>query len=227
MSYLFNDRIEAGRQLARNLLGYSGRSDAVVLALPQGGMQVGFEVATTLGLPLDVFVVRKLGAPFRPDLIVGAIAPGGAVILNQPLMERLGISLHELVDEANAQRVTLERREQAYRGTIPSQALEGKLVILVDDGLASGVTMRAAVEGARRLGARQVVVAVPVAPAATCREIEKVADDLVCLHSPDVFHSIGDCYADLSLLSAEDIQQMLSEAAAYIGGCSHACAVGA
>jgi predicted phosphoribosyltransferase len=226
MSFLFNDRIEAGRLLARNLLAYSGRSDAVVLALPRGGVLVAFEVATTLGLPLDVFVVRKLSAPFRPDLIVGTITPGGVIILDEPLIERLGISTHELVDEANAERLKLERRERAYRGKSPAQDLDGKLVVLVDDGLASGATMKAAVEGARRLGARQVVVAVPVAPAGTCREIEKVADDLVCLHSPDIFHSIGECYADFSLLNEEDVQQMLAEAAAYIGGCAPACAVG-
>jgi putative phosphoribosyl transferase len=226
MSYQFNDRIEAGRLLARNLLAYSGRSDAVVLALPRGGVLVAFEVATTLGLPLDVFVVRKLGAPFRPDLIVGAIAPGGVIILDEPLIERLGISTHELIDEANAERLKLERRERAYRGKSPQQDLEGKLVILVDDGLASGATMKAAIAGARRLGAQQVVVAVPVAPERTCRQIEKVADELVCLHSPDLFHSIGDCYADFSLLTEEDVQQMLAEAPAYMGGCAHACAVG-
>src|SRR5215208_5657579 len=146
MSYQFNDRIEAGRLLARNLLTYSGRSDAVVLALPRGGVLVAFELATTLGLPLDVFVVRKLGAPLRPDLIVGAIAPGGVVILDEPLVQRLGINKHELVDEANAERLNLERRECAYRGKRPQQDLEGKLVILVDDGLASGATMKAAIE---------------------------------------------------------------------------------
>src|SRR5678816_2598766 len=108
MSYQFNDRIQAGRLLARKLLEYSGRSDAIVLALPRGGVQVGFEVATTLALPLDVFVVRKLGVPFRPDLVVGAIAPGGVVILDEPLIARLGISTHELVDEANAERLNLE-----------------------------------------------------------------------------------------------------------------------
>ena len=169
MSYQVNDRIEAGRLLARNLLTYSGRSDAVVLALPRGGVLVAFEVATTLGLPLDVFVVRKLGAPFRPDLIVGAIAPGGVVILDEPLVQQLGIGKHELVDEANAERLNLERRERAYRGKSPAQDLEGKLVILVDDGLASGATMKAAIEGTRRLGAQQVIVAVPVAPGAMVR----------------------------------------------------------
>ena len=212
--------------LARKLLEYSGRSDAIVLALPRGGVQVGFEVATTLALPLDVFVVRKLGVPFRPDLVVGAIAPGGVVILDEPLIARLGISTHELVDEANAERLNLERREHAYRGKSPCQDLEGKLVILVDDGLASGATMKAAIAGARRLGAEQVVVAVPVAPATSCRQIEKVADGLVCLHSPDNFHSVRDCYADFSLLSEEDIQQMLAESRAYIGDSAHACAVG-
>ena len=226
MSYLFNDRIEAGRLVARKLLAYRGQSDAVVLGLPRGGMQVAFEAATTLGLPLDVFVVRKVGAPSRPDRIVGAIAPGGVVILDEPLIERLGISTHELFDEANAERLILERRERAYRGRNLAQDLEEKLVILLDDGMASGATMKAAIEGARQLGARQVVVAVPVAPAATCRQIEKVADELVCLRSPQTFHSIGDCYADFSLLSEEDVQQMLAEAATYIGGRAHACAVG-
>lgn len=223
MSYLFNDRIEAGRLLARKLLAYSGRSDAVVLGLPRGGMQVAFEVATTLGLPLDVFVVRRFAAPFRLDSIVGAIAPGGVVILDEPLIQRLGISTHELLDEANAERQTLESRERAYRGKSPRQDLEGKLVILVDEGMASGAMMKAAIEGARQLGARRVVVAVPVAPSTTCRRIEKVADELVCLRSPQIFHFIGDCYADFSLISEEDVQQMLMEATA----CNDACAVGA
>jgi len=226
MSYLFNDRIEAGRMLARKLLEYCGRSDAVVLGLPRGGMQVAFEVATTLALPLDVFVVRRFGAPFRPDWIVGTIAPGGVVRFDKPLIERLGIGTHELLDEARAERLTLESRERAYRGKTPPQDLEGKLVIIVDDGMASGAMMKAAIEGARQLGAHQVVVAVPVAPAATCRQIEKVADELICLHTPRIFQSIGGCYADFSLLSEEDIQQMLSEAAAYNDGCVHACTVG-
>lgn len=226
MSYLFNDRIEAGRLLARNLLEYSGRSDAIVLALPRGGVPVGFEVATTLGLPLDVLVVRKLGASFRPNLIVGAIASGGVVILDERRLARLGITTHELIDEANAERLKLEDRERAYRGKSPPQDLEGKLVILVDDGLASGATMKAAITGVRRLGAQQVIVAVPVAPAATCRRIEKIADELVCLHSPDNFRSIGDCYADFGLISEEDVQQMLAETGAYIGDFAHACAAG-
>ena len=215
MPNLFNDRIQAGRLLARKLLAYSGRSDTVVLGLPRGGMQVAFEVATTLGVPLDVFVVRKFAAPFRLDAIVGAIAPGGVVTLDEPLIEQLGISKHELLDEANAERLTLERRECAYRGKCPCHDLEGKLVILVDDGMASGTIMKAAVEGARQLGARQVVVAVPVAPDGTCRQIQQVADELVCLRSPQNFQSVGDCYADFSLLSEEDIQQMLTEAATY------------
>ena len=226
MSYLFNDRIEAGRLLARKLLAYSGRSDAIVLGLPRGGMQVAFEVATTLALPLDVFVVRKFAAPFRLDSIIGAVAPGGVVTLDEPLIQRLGISKHELLDEANAERLTLEHRERAYRGKNPRQDLEGKLVILVDEGMASGAMMKAAVKGARQLGAQRVVVAVPVAPAKTCRQMQKVADELVCVHSPQVFHSIGDCYADFSLLSEEDIQQMLADAAAYNDGCAHACTVG-
>src|SRR6266700_2197014 len=113
MSYIFNNRTEAGRELARHLTAYAGRSDAIVLALPRGGVPVAFEVATALGLPLDVFVVRKLGAPFRQELAVGAIAPGGVVILDEPVIERLGISDHEIVDEANAERVELERRERA------------------------------------------------------------------------------------------------------------------
>jgi len=211
MSYIFNNRTEAGRELARHLTAYAGRSDAIVLALPRGGVPVAFEVATALGLPLDVFVVRKLGAPFRQELAVGAIAPGGVVILDEPVIERLGISDHEIVDEANAERIELERRERAYRGRVIAQDLEGKLVILVDDGMATGSTMKAAVEGVRRLGAEKVVIAVPVAPAATCHEMGKFADDVVCLHAPEIFYAVGEWYEDFSRLSDEEVRELLAE----------------
>jgi predicted phosphoribosyltransferase len=212
MSYMFNDRGEAGRELARHLGAYAGRNDAIVLALPRGGVPVGFEVATTLGLPLDVFVVRQIRAPFRPELAVGAIAPGGVVFLDRSLIERIGISDHEILDEANAERLELERCEHAYRGHATAHDLEGKLVILVDDGLATGSTMKTAIESVRRLGAEKVVVAVPVAPAATCREIEKFADDVVCLNSPHPFNAVGEWYEDFSELTDVEVQELLQEA---------------
>jgi len=212
MSYIFNNRTQAGRELARNLAAWAGRDDAIVLALPRGGVPVGFEVARALCLPLDVLVVSKLGAPCQPDVAVGAVARGGVIILDEPLLERLGIPTHEIIDEASAELLGLERRERAYRGNAITPDLEAKLVILVDDGMATGSTMKAAVEAVRRLGAEHVVVAVPTAPAATCSEIRNVADDVVCLHAPDICDAVAECYKDFSLLSDGQVRELLTQA---------------
>jgi putative phosphoribosyl transferase len=168
-------------------------------------------VAAALGLPLDVFVVRKLGAPLQPELAVGAIAPGGVTILDEALIDRLGVSQHEIVDKANAERVELERRESLYRGAGPLPDVDEKLVILVDDGLATGSTMKAAIEAVRRLGASRVVVAVPVAPAQTCLEIDRIADDVVCLSCPEFFRAVGEWYLDFGQVSDAEVRRLLAD----------------
>ena len=211
----FRDRAEAGRLLAELLRDYKGREDVVVLALPRGGVPVAYEVAEALGLPLDVFVVRKLGAPGHPELAMGAIASGGLVVLNKGVAAALG------VDEAGVRRVIeselaeLQRREALYRGTHDPPDVEGKTVILVDDGLATGSTMRAAALAVRRLSPARVVVAVPVAAEETCREFEDVVDEIICEVTPRPFHAVGLWYDDFSQTSDEEVREFLASARAH------------
>jgi predicted phosphoribosyltransferase len=216
MSTIFKDRAGAGRKLARKLGEYEQRKDAVVLALPRGGVVVGFEVAMMLGLPLEAFVVRKICAPARPDVAVGAIAPGGVTILDERLILRLGISDHEIVDEANAQRLELERQARAYCGREPMADLFGKVVILVDDAVATGATMKAAIEAVRRLGADRVVVAVPAAPAAVYHELRQMADEVVCLEWMNEITTATDLFVDFESVSDEQVQDYLAEAEALM-----------
>jgi len=216
MSSIFKDRSQAGRMLARKLGAYEQRSDAIVLALPQGGVAVGFELAMMLGLPLEPFVVCKLGAPSRPQLTVGAIAPGGVIIIDEKLIQQLGISDHEIVDEGNAQRMELERRTRAYCGREPMADLYEKAVILVDDAAATGATMKAAIEAVRRLGAARVVVAMAVAPAAVQRELESLADEVVCLEWTDELTAASDLFVDFGDIPDEEVQGYLAEAEALI-----------
>ncbi len=216
MTTFFKDRSEAGQKLARRLGAYEHRRDAVVLGLPRGGAVVAFEVAMMLGLPLEAFVVCKICAPSRPDLAVGAIAPGGVTILDELLIQRLGISDHEIVDEANAQRVELERQARAYCGREPMVDLYEKAVILVDDAIATGATMRAAIEAVRRLGAARVVVAVPAAPASLYRELRRLADEVVCLEWMNEITTASDLYVDFYPVSDEQVQDCLAEAQALM-----------
>lgn len=205
---LFHDRTDAGRQLAERLTRYAGRDDVLVLALPRGGVPVGYEVAEALGAPLDVFVVRKLGVPGHEELAMGAVASGGVRVLNEPVVDRLGISA-EALDRATARELReLERRERAYRGTRPPLDVRGKVVILVDDGLATGSTMRAAVAALRRLNPARVVVAVPVGARETCSDFEE-ADETICAHEPEPFYGVGMWYGDFSQTTDEEVQDLL------------------
>src|SRR5688572_3497884 len=192
----FRDRTDAGRLLARRLERYSNRNDVFVLGLPRGGVPVAYEVARSLRVPLDVFVVRKLGVPGHEELAMGAIASGGVRLLNDEVVDALGIP-GPLIDQvARREQAELERREQLYRGNRPLVSLTNKTVILVDDGLATGSTMRAAVAAIRRQQPKEIIVAVPVGAPSTCDEMREVAEDVVCLRTPEPFVAVGLWYRD-------------------------------
>ncbi|MDB5308744.1 MAG: putative phosphoribosyltransferase [Gemmataceae bacterium] len=209
---MFRDRTDAGRQLAEKLMHYAGRPGVVVLALPRGGVPVGYEVALALGAPLDVFLVRKLGVPGREELAMGAIATGGVRVLNEEVVRGLGIPPEVIAEAAEDALRELERRERVYRGNRPPPDVRGKVVILVDDGLATGSTMRAAVAALRRLGPARVVVAVPVGAPQTCSEIELEADETICALEPDPFYAVGQWYEDFSQTTDEEVRGLLAAA---------------
>jgi putative phosphoribosyl transferase len=209
----FRDRVEAGRMLAERLGAYAGRDDVIVLALPRGGVPVGYEVAKALGTPLGVFVVRKLGVPGHEELAMGAIASGGVILLDEPLVRRLGLGREELERTVANELRELERREEAYTGGREPPDVEGKTVILVDDGLATGSTMRAAVLAVGRLNPARNVVAVPVASPETCEDLRDVADETVCVLTPSPFRAVGLWYDDFSQTSDDEVRRLLAEAA--------------
>ncbi len=211
MATRFQDRHDAGRRLAVELHYYANRSDVIVLALPRGGVPVGFEVATALGAPLDVFVVRKLGLPWEEELAMGAIASGGVRVLDSDLIRAARVSEAEVERVTAIERVELARRERQYRGERPFPDLSGKTVILVDDGLATGSTMRAAVAALRQEGPSRVVVAVPVAAPATCNAFRDIAE-VVCAMTPEPFRAVGHWYHDFSQTSDEEVQELLDRA---------------
>jgi putative phosphoribosyl transferase len=210
---IFFNRAEAGRRLAEKLEKYAGRKDAIVLGLPRGGVPVACEVAQRLGIPLDVFVVRKLGVPGFEELALGAIASGGVRVLNEDVVRALP-NANELVESVTAREMAeVERREQIYRDGRPAPDLRGRIVILVDDGLATGATMRAAVAALRQLGAAKIVVAVPVGAAETCREFEHEVDETVCVLAPEWFQAVGQFYEDFSQTSDEEVRELLARTA--------------
>jgi predicted phosphoribosyltransferase len=210
---VFRDRVDAGRQLGVRLGEYAGRDDVVVLALPRGGVPIGYEVARALGAPLDVFLVRKLGVPGREELAMGAIASGGVRVVNREVVDELHIPADVIDAVAAEEGEELRRRETAYRDGRPAPEVAGKTVILVDDGLATGSTMRAAVAAARRLGPTAAVVAVPVGAADTCEAFHNVADDVICLTHPDPFFAVGNWYEDFSQTTDEEVRELLARAA--------------
>jgi predicted phosphoribosyltransferase len=212
----FIDRREAGRRLAARLDDYRGRSDVTVLALPRGGIPVGFEVARALGAPLDAFVVRKLGVPGHEELAMGAIASGGAVSINHELVAALGVSDETLDELAEAEAAEVAWREQLYReGRRPLQ-LRGRTVLVVDDGVATGSTMLAAILALRWVGPARIVVAVPVAPPDTCRVLAEQADEVICLETPEPFYAVGQFYRNFSQTSDDEVRQLLREAEEWI-----------
>lgn len=209
---MYQNRTDAGRQLATRLMRHSGRPDVIVLALPRGGVPVGYEVARALGVPLDVFLVRKLGVPGREELAMGAIASGGVRVVNEGVVRELGISARALTVAVEEETRELERREREYRDDRPTPDVRGQTVILVDDGLATGSTMWAAVTALRRLGPGRVVVAVPVGAPTTCGEFEDVADEVVCAAEPERFMAVGMWYDDFSQTTDEEVRDLLAAA---------------
>jgi putative phosphoribosyl transferase len=213
MERAFPNRTEAGQQLAEKLDKYAGREDVIVLGLPRGGVPVAYEVAKHLRVPLDVFIVRKLGVPGFEELAAGAIASGGVRVLNEDVMRAIPHAEAAIEAVTTKETAELERREQIYREGRPPPELRGRIVILVDDGLATGATMRAAVKALRQTGAAKIVVAVPVGPPDTCYELEQLADETICLSTPPFFQAVGQYYDDFSQTSDEDVRELLARGA--------------
>ncbi|MEW6208556.1 MAG: phosphoribosyltransferase [Acidobacteriota bacterium] len=213
MERRFTDRSEAGRLLAAKLTAYAGRKDTIVLALPRGGVPVAFEVASRLKLPLDVFVVRKLGVPGQEELAMGAIATGGVRVLNDDVVRALRISDEEIAAVEAEEKQELERRERVYRGDRPSLEVRNRTVIVVDDGIATGTTMRAAIAALRKLGPARIVVAVAVAPRSTCEELESEADEVACVMAPEMFYAISLWYDHFPQTSDKEVRELLERAA--------------
>lgn len=209
---IFRDRAEAGWLLAAKLQAYAGRPDVLVLALPRGGVPVAFEVAQALRAPLDVLVVRKLGVPGHEELAMGAIATGGVRVLNDDMVSELGIPKWTIDAVAAEEGRELQRRDRLYRDDAPAPQVSGRVVILIDDGLATGSTMRAAVAAVRQLKPARVIVAAPVAAAETCAEFHSIADEVVCAFIPDRFYAVGRWYADFSQTTDEEVRCLLERA---------------
>jgi len=213
MERAFPNRAEAGRELAEKLEKYVGRDDVIVLGLPRGGVPVAFEVAKRLCAPLDVFIVRKLGVPGFEELAAGAIASGGVRVLNEDVVRAIPFA-SEAIEAVTARETTeLQRREQIYREGRPAPELRDKIAILIDDGLATGATMRAAVKALRQHDASKIVVAVPVGPPDTCQELSQQADETICLSTPPFFQAVGQYYKDFSQTSDDHVRELLSQAA--------------
>lgn len=210
---IFADRCDAGRRLAGDLMHYANRDDLVVLGLPRGGIPVAYEVARALRAPLDVFVVRKLGVPGHEELAMGAIASGGAIVLNDDVVVAAGIKLKDLKRVTAQERETLRAREHDYRGDRPPLELGDRTAIVVDDGLATGATMRAAIRALRDLDVRSIVVAVPTAPKETCRALQDEVDEVLCASTPDRFMAVGLWYDDFSPVSDPEVRELLDAAA--------------
>jgi putative phosphoribosyl transferase len=209
---IFSDRRDAGARLAEALDSFANKSDVVVLALPRGGVPVGYEIAKQLGVPLDVLVVRKLGVPGHEELAMGAIASGGSLIVNRELVRTLGIpdaTLHHTIER---ERRELERRERVFRGDRPPLDVTGKTVIVVDDGLATGSTMLAAIQALRARHPAQLVVAVPVASPDTCQTLRTYVDQMICLYTPEPFYGVGLWYDDFSQTTDEEVRELLERA---------------
>lgn len=210
---LFANRLDAGQKLASELGEYKGRPDLIVLALPRGGVPVAYEVAKALGAPLDVFLVRKLGVPGHEELAMGAIASGGVRVLNRDVVRALNIPQRVIEAVAAIEARELERREQLYRGDRPQPEIRGCTAVLVDDGLATGASMRAAVAGLRGHEPENIVVAVPTAASEPCAALEPQVDEIVCATTPEPFYGVGFWYADFSQTTDREVRQILDQAA--------------
>jgi putative phosphoribosyl transferase len=221
MNMIFTNRTEAGQELARRLRKYANRKDVIVLGVPRGGVPVAFEVATALGAPLDVFVLRKLGVPGHEELAFGAIGSGGVRVVDPDIVEGLGISDLDIKLVTRAEKQELERRERAYRGKRTPLEVSGMITILVDDGIATGSSMRAAIRALRQMKPARIVIATPVAPASTCNRLRLDVDELVCVEMPEPFYGIGQFYADFSQVSDEEVNELLDRASHKLGAPVH------
>jgi predicted phosphoribosyltransferase len=208
----FRDRIEAGHMLAQRLQAYRNGPDVLVLGLPRGGVPVAYEAARELNVPLDVFIVRKLGVPGHEELAMGAIATGGVRVLHQAIIRELGIPQETIDRVTESEAKELERRQHLYRSDKPLPAVQGRVVIIIDDGLATGSTMKAAVAALRQQHPKRLVVAVPTAPAETCQELRQMADEVVCLVSPEPFYAVGGSYVDFRQTTDEEVRDLIKRA---------------
>ena len=209
MAY-FNDRVDAGKRLASELADFKGK-DALVLAIPRGGVVVGYEIAKALNLSLDVIIPRKIGAPDNPELAIGAMTEDGTIILDNNLVTYLGVSQDYIKDESGRQKSEIERRLKKYRQNEPYPGLKGLDVIIVDDGIATGSTMKAALASVKNRGARTVTIAVPVGPPSTIKELKKQADRVICPYTPEYFQAIGQFYANFNQTTDEEVIQLLKQ----------------
>ena len=210
----FTDRRHAGRVLASRLTKYAGRGDVIVLALPRGGVPVAYEVAAALGAPMDVFLVRKLGTPGHRELAMGAIASGGVRVVNEDVVQWYGISEAAIDRIAREEQEELERRERAYRDDRPAPDLTNRIVVLIDDGLATGSTMRAAVQAVRARRPARVVIAVPVGAPQTCAELALSADEVICARMPEPFSAVGQWYLNFEQTDDAEVRELLQKSSA-------------
>jgi putative phosphoribosyl transferase len=204
----FVNRVDAGKRLASALANFKGE-DAVVLAIPRGGVVVAYEISKELGVPLDIIVPRKIGSPGNPELAIGAVTEDGTTILNEQLVSDLGVADSFISEESKRQQTEIRRRLASYRGDAPYPNLKDRVVIVVDDGIATGYTMKAALASVRKKGAKSIVVAIPVGPPSTIKELEKMADHVICLYTPEVFYAIGEFYQDFSQTTDEEVKTLL------------------
>jgi len=209
---IFTNRQEAGRVLAEHLEKYADREDVIVLGVPRGGVPVAFEVAAALHVPMDIFVLRKLGVPGHEELAFGAIGSGGVRVLNTDVVNKLGVSEGEIAAATKKETQELERRERLYRGNRPPLNVERYTVILIDDGIATGASLRAAIQAIRKLKPAALVVATPVAPRNTVHSLRHEVDELVCTKIPDPFYGVGQFYEDFSQVSDEEVIELLKRA---------------
>ena len=214
MTTKFRNRTEAGQMLAKHLTAYANRTDVLVLGLPRGGVPVAFEVAKALNVPLDICLVRKLGVPAHEELAMGALASGGVWVLNSEVVDSLGIDRRTIEEVAAKELRELQRRDRAYRGDGPHPQVKNRTVILIDDGIATSSTMRAAIAVLRSQQQERIVIAVPVAPATTCEQLRAEVDEVICLTTPEPMYAIGLWYEDFSQTSDQEVSDLLAKRSA-------------
>lgn len=209
---IFQDRREAGKLLAEKLIHYVNKPDVLILALPRGGVPVAFEVAKKLNAPLDIFIVRKLGVPGHEELAMGAIATGGIRVMNEEILNKINISQYAIEQVTHQELLEIRRREEQYRGKRPEPIIAGKAIIIIDDGLATGSTMKAAIKALKRQGPSVIIVGVPVADRDVCSQFRQIADDVVCAITPDYLGAVGRWYEDFSQTTDEEVIELLNQA---------------